>query len=410
MLGRVQQRADTSRLKGDSMRPQRLALTTLAAILCSAFVGMQPSGAAAATTTNALQRFTPLYMGAGAAPSAAQAVAIAKNYNIVAEHAGVLTPYLTAMKAANPSLKVIAYINGAFDQSTAGNTYPTSWYALGATHKRIQSKGFGNWLMLPTAQWAATVGGLCKSAIASSRYDGCFLDTLGVAPLSPGYVSSPPINPATHQVFTKQTWIADQANTITATKTANSGKLIMANGLHDGTYFQYTQPLLTADGTAMAETWLRVSAEPESKFPAVSEWQQDVSMLVTAGTRNEVVGVVTKLWTNATAAQVTQWHIFTIASFLMGTNGKSVYCFTAAKTIAGMSTDSPLDHTLIGVPTGAMTMKNGAYIRTFTLGIAAVNPGTGSVTVQLGGSFTNLAGRVVTSETLPAHSGDVFIR
>jgi hypothetical protein len=31
----------------------------------------------------------------------------------------------------------------------------------------------------------------------------------------------------------------------------------------------------------MAETWLRVSTEPENRFPALSEWQEDVSMLLT---------------------------------------------------------------------------------------------------------------------------------
>ena len=349
-------------------------------------------------------------MGTGAKPTEAEAVAIAKNYDIVAEHGGLLTPYLTAMRAANPTVKVIAYINGAFDQSKGGNAYPMAWYALGANGKRIQSRGFGNWLMLPTAQWASMVATLCKNSIVSSKYDGCFLDTLGIAPLSPGYVTSPPINPATHQVFTKQTWIADQSNTITTTKSANSGKLIMANGLHDGTYFQYTEPLLTADGTAMAETWLRVSTEPENRFPSLSEWQEDVSMLVTAGSKNEVIGVVTKLWSKATPAQVTQWHIFMIATFLMGTNGTSLYCFTAAHTVAGMSEDSPLDHTAIGMPTAAMTLKSGVYTRTFTNGIAAVNPGTGSVSIQLGGSYRNLAGKLVTSETLSAHSGDVFIK
>lgn len=392
------------------MKAQRLGLTLLAVVVGSTFMSTQPQAVGAATTVNALQRFTPLYMASGTKPTAGQAIAIARNYNIVAEHGGVLTPYLPAMKAANPSLKVIAYLNGAFDQSNAGNKYPMSWYALGANGKRIQSQGFGNWLMLPTPKWAATVGTICKNAVASSKYDGCFLDTLGIAPLSPGYVTSPPINPATHQVFTKQTWIADQSNTITATKNANSGKLIMANGLHDGTYFQYTQPLLTADGTAMAETWLRVSTEPEGLFPTLSEWRQDVSMLVTAGAKGEAIGVVTKLWTNATPAQVTQWHIFTIASFLMGTNGRSMYCFTAAKTTAGMSQDSLLDHAAIGMPAGPMTLKNGAYVRTFTTGIAAVNPGTGPATIQLGGSYHNLAGKVVTSETLPAHSGDVFVK
>jgi hypothetical protein len=349
-------------------------------------------------------------MATGSKPTEAEAIAIARDFDLVAEHAGVLTPYLAAMKAANPSLKVLAYINGAFDQSAAGNLYPMSWYAVGANGKRIRSKAFGNWLMLPTAQWASTVATLCKKTNASSKYDGCFLDTLGIAPLSPGYVTAPPINPATHQVFTPQTWIADQSNTITATKNGNRGKLIMANGLHDGSKFSITQPLLTADGTAMAEVWLRVSTNSEDSWPSLAVWNQDVSMLVTAGSKGEVIGVVTKLWTNATAAQVTQWHIFMIATFLMGTNGHSWYCFTAAKSVAGMSEDSPLDHTAIGTPTGAMTLKGGVYTRAYSNGMAAVNPGTSSVTIQLGGSYLNLEGKKVTSETLPAHSGEVFIK
>jgi hypothetical protein len=394
------------------MKVTRVAVTMLAALVGTAYIGAgAPTvDAKAATTASALQRFTPLYMGTGGKPSEAQAVAIAKEYDIVAEHAGVLTPFLSAMKAANPAVKVIAYINGAFDQSNTGNKYPLSWYATGANGKRIQSQSFGNWLMLPTPLWASTVGTLCATTIVSSHYDGCFLDTLGIAPLSPGYVTEPPIDPSTHKVFTSQTWIADQAKTITATKTANPGKLIMANGLHDGSKFSITQPLLTAGGTAMAEVWLRVSTNPEGNWPSLSVWNQDVAMLVTAGSKHEVIGVVTKLWSNATAAQVTQWHIFMISTFLMGTNGSSMYCFTSSKTIAGMSTDTPLDHAAIGMPTGAMTSKNGIYSRTFSNGMAAVNPGTKSVTIQLGGSYTNLEGRVVSSETLAAHTGDVFVK
>jgi hypothetical protein len=49
-------------------------------------------------------------------------------------------------------------------------------------------------------------------------------------------------------------------------------------------------------------------------------------------------------------------------------------------------------------------------MRPYSNGMAAVNPGSSSVTVQLGGSYINLEGKTVSSETLPAHSGDVFIK
>jgi hypothetical protein len=51
------------------MKARRLALVLLAAVLGTAYAGIQPAAVGAATTTNALQRFTPLYMGTGAKPT-----------------------------------------------------------------------------------------------------------------------------------------------------------------------------------------------------------------------------------------------------------------------------------------------------------------------------------------------------
>jgi hypothetical protein len=49
------------------------------------------------------------------------------------------------------------------------------------------------------------------------------------------------------------------------------------------------------------------------------------------------------------------------------------------------------------------------YQRSFTNGIAIVNPGTSPVTVAFGTSYTNLDGTVVTQETLAPDSGDVLV-
>jgi Hypothetical glycosyl hydrolase family 15 len=366
-------------------------------------------GSTATSSGFAMLRFTPLYMGGGKF-SLAQAVAIAKNYDVIAEHSGVLTPYVAAMHAANPRLKIVAYINGAFDQSGAGNKYPMSWYAVNAKGQRVRSVGFGNWLMLPNSAWSQTVAKMCTAELAKSKYDGCFLDTLGIGPLLPGYVNGVPVNPATHKVFTSTAWIAAQAGTITAVKAANRSAVVVANGLADGQKFGSTQPLLTAAGMAMSEIFLRVSRNPESAFPTTANWLQDVNMLVTAGAHGESVLTVTKLWVKATAAQVAQWHSFAEATFLLGTNGLSAYCFTTSQSAAGLTVDTPWDHLAIGTPTGAYSQSGGIYRRTFTLGIVAVNPGTSAATISLGGSYHNLQGNIVTSMSIPAHSGEIFIK
>lgn len=356
-----------------------------------------------------LLHFSPLYMGGGRF-TLAQAQAVARNYDVIAEHTGVLTPYIAAMKAVNPSLKIVAYINGAFDQSTAGNKYPASWYAKAANGKRVQSVTFHNWLMLPTASWASSVASTCKQQIAQSKYDGCFLDTLGIGPLLPGYVTGLPVDPATHKVFTSSTWIADQSKTITAVKSANPSALVIANGLADGQKFSQTSPLLAASHMAMSEIWLRVSHNPENSFPSTANWLQDVNMLTYASAHGYGVMTVTKLWVKATSAQVEQWHRFTVGTFLLGDGGSSGYCFTTGQTSAGLSIDNADDNVAIGTPTGAYTQAGGAYKRTFTNGVVVVNPGSSPVSVSLGAALINLSGAHVSSETLAPHTADIFIK
>ncbi len=356
-----------------------------------------------------LKRFSPLYMGGGKF-TLAQAQAIARNYDIIAEHTGVLTPYVAAMKAINPSLKIVAYINGAFDQSSSGNKYALSWYAKDAKGNRVRSVSFGNWLMLPTSQWASTVSGLCKQQLTKSHYDGCFLDTLGLGPLLPGYVTGLPINPATHKVFTSQTWIADQSNTITAVKNGSPTALVVANGLADGQKYSQTNPLLAAAHTAMSEIWLRVSHNPEGSFPSTADWLLDVNMLVNASSHGWGVMTVTKLWVKATSAQIEQWHRFTLATFLLGDGGLSAYCFTDAQTAAGLSINTADDNVAIGTPTGAFSLVGGAYRRSFTNGIVVVNPSGSPVNISLGSSMIDLSGGHVASETLAPHTGDIFLK
>lgn len=184
----------------------------------------------------------------------------------------------------------------------------------------------------------------------------------------------------------------------------------MPNGLGNGQKFANTEPILAAAGTGMAELWLRVNNWPVNRFPSSTDWLQDVNMLVTAASKHEVILTVTKLWVNATTTQQNHWHAFTEASFLLGTDGKSAYCFTTDQTQPGLSLDTPYDHVAIGTPTGAMSNSGNLYKRTFTNGIAAVNPGTSAVTIQLGGTYINLAGKSVSSETLAPDTADIFVR
>jgi hypothetical protein len=360
-------------------------------------------------------RYLPIYEAGGAHFTEAQAVAIAHDFDVIVAHSGTFTPYVSAMHAANPGLRIAAYLNGEFDQSPAGNQYPSAWYARDARGNRIQSTMFRNWLMLPNnPAWQSTVAHQCTQQIAKSHYDGCMVDTLGTGPLGNGYCTGLPIDPATHHVFTTAQWIAGTSGIAGAVKQANRNAIVIPNGLQDGPkYFASagaTEALIAAAGNGMSEVWLRVSRDSANAFPSVATWLQDVNEIVNAESHGWGVVTTTKLWTNASASQVAQWHKFTIATFLMGAGGHSAYCFSTAQTAAAISATTPWDSVAIGAPTGSYHAANGGYERSFTNGMAIVNPGNSPVTFSFGGPFVNLNGQTVTSETLPPHSGDVVIR
>ena len=369
--------------------------------------GMPPSG-------TVLPLFSPAYMGKHWSMNATEAVTIARDFDLVAAQTSIFKPYTAAMKQANPQLEIVAYLNGMFDQSNGGTKYPASWYALTSAGKRITSS-FGNYLMNPgNASWGSNVASECAAAMASSGYTGCFLDTMGTAPLGAGYDTGLPINPATGAVWTANAWIAATSKVAAAVKTANPTAVVILNGLSSGgKYFSTnasTAPLLVPTGAAMAEVWLRTAGAPITQFPTTAKWLEDVNMLVDSERVGQSVLTTTKLFTSSTQAQQDQWHKFSLASFLLAAGGHSYFSFDASQADTAIVASSPWDHVAIGTPLGAYAQSGSLYGRSFTNGEVWVNPSNSPATVTFTTQHLNLAGAQVTSETLAPNTGDVFLQ
>src|SRR5579864_2521495 len=233
-----------------------------------------------------LPRFAPVYMGTHWTMTQTEAVTIAQEFNVIAAQDSVFPKYVAAMRAANPNLRIVAYINGTFDLGSGGTSYPMSWYETSGTGARIRST-FGNYLLDPgNPLWQQTVAQQCTAAITKSHYDGCFIDTLGTAPLDAGYVTGLPMNPATHAVWTGPAWLSATTAIASAVQAAHPGAVIIANGLANGSkYFSSagaTSQLLNASGAAMAELWLRPPGASATSFPSVTKWLANVRMLADA--------------------------------------------------------------------------------------------------------------------------------
>ena len=366
------------------------------------------------TPSTVLPRFAPAFMGSHWSMTQAQAVTVAQNFDVVAAQANIFKGYAAAMKLANPNVRLVAYINGTFDNSATGTKYPSSWYERDASGHQIRSSGFGNYLMDPAnPAWGRNVASECSAAMASSGYDGCFLDTMGTGPLGAGYCTGLPINPATGAVWTAPAWIAATSSVASAVVAANPGAVVILNGLSSGgKYFSTTAStaaLLNPTHAAMAEVWLRTAGGSITSYPSASKWLQDVNMLVDAEHAGQSILTTTKLFTSSTQAQQDQWHKFSLASFLLAADGHSYYAFLAAHTDAAILATSTWDHVAIGTPLGAFTQSGLLFERSFSNGIVAVNPNSTPATITFTSQYINLAGAQVTSETLAPNTGDVFL-
>jgi hypothetical protein len=115
----------------------------------------------------------------------------------------------------------------------------------------------------------------------------------------------------------------------------------------------------------------------------------------------------TKVWTTATRAEKDAWYEYTLASFLLGNDGRSRFFFSY--TPGDSTVDRPWNDLALGGASGPYAKTSGVYQRSFSAGRVLVNPTTASVTVALGGTFRTLEGEIVTSVTLPPNSGKILL-
>lgn len=360
-----------------------------------------------------LRRFAPIYMGgfpgANATFTLAQALTIAQNYDVVAAYWGSFQPYVAQMKAANPHLELLAYVNATFAALSHG--YPSSWFAHDAQGNLVSASLFPGTDMMDVSNsaWRANVAQVCATLRAQSGYDGCFLDVLGPAPMSPGYASAPPIDPSTGQPWTAASYLAQTRQIALAVQAALPTIPIVGNAIINGANYYDpiapTAPLGTAVTDGMAEAWFRAASMGPTQYRPESKWIEDVNMIRDSEAAGHPVVVTVKLWQPATAAQIDSVHTFSLASFLMATSGQSIYSFSTGNTPSQLFQTWSLDGVNLGTPTAAYTQSGNAFERTFTRGMVLANPSTSSLQVQVPPGYATLAGTPVSTVTLAADTG-----
>jgi hypothetical protein len=345
----------------------------------------------------------------------------AANFNVITAHVIAYEGQVPAMKVVNPNLRVLAYMNATFSQAYQGTTYPIQDYAVDAQGHRVTASKSGNFLMDPSnTDWINNRINQCEIDVEESGYDGCYLDLLGGAPVGSGFVTAPPINQSTHQPWTRSQWLTATANLAASMQAAvhsitvyGHPVLVYGNGLVNGA--QYYDPVAPSsmligslDG-GVAESWLRQQGDSVTKTVTASVWLENVNMIAAVEAMGKPLLIITKLWVPATQAQQDAWREFALASYLMGTQGLSMFFFSAGWQIP-RTTFLPWYNTTLGAASGPYSFQSsmGVYERTFANGLVLVNVDSVPHTVTLGQTYYTLGRQAITSATMAPSSGLVL--
>jgi hypothetical protein len=348
---------------------------------------------------------------------------------------GYLPDYVSDMRAANPHLVILTYLNATLAQAYASPgedkcfpSGPGGWYLYNAQGQAegypatdgVRSVEFGNWLMNPlepvapantkcpttpwaanTPTWADAVANECYEFYHDFSYNGCFLDVLGDELLSGSYLTSPPIDPLTHEPWTGEGWLQATQSITAAVRAKNPTIALFGNGLEDGSkYFEAGDPssqvLQNLDG-GQSELWIRQAYDGVTTYRPEPEWLEDVNEIVAAQNEGRNVLATVKVWLPAgtvTEQQYNAWHVYALASFLLATNGSSFFNFSEAPlgtaitddpacaqggcvgeaTPADAAASTALDEVNLGQPIGGYSQEGSVFFRRFTGGLVAVNP------------------------------------
>ncbi|MDQ2757190.1 MAG: putative glycoside hydrolase family 15 protein [Actinomycetota bacterium] len=396
------------------------SLGVLAAGLGSALVApVHP--ASAAPGPSVFHTYGPQYMSRIWSVTKDQAIADAREFGVIAAKPDIYAAYLPAMKAANPSLVVVAYMNASMARPTEGSTYPAGWYVRDASGVQVRSK-YSNYMMdVRKPGWILNRTNECKRILVTSGYDGCMLDIMGPGvvngPFGPtGQVDRQPVDARTGQNWTFSDWMAGTTHLADVMQTSVAPRLVYGNGVSDGvryfgtTAMDGTDQLLTPARSVIAEGFLRSGRAPIGSVPDLPTWQANVAMVKDAEARGVELLLTTKAWTVASQQQKDQVHEFSLGTYLLAAGGRTRWVFLYDE--AG---DTMVYHpwwteaAALGGPRGDdFVNPTGLYQRNFVGGRVLVNPGRTTVSQGLGRAFVTLDGATVTRVTLPPHSARVL--
>ncbi len=347
-------------------------------------------------------------------PGRTMALRQAREFDVIIAHSTTYDDYVGAMLNANRNVRLFVYVQGMFSNDRG---LPSGWYAHSRSGHRIRSEEFGTFLMNPKSDgWRRKVLSVCRQRLRASRYHGCFLDSLGPTGVNEDSVTALPINPSTHRVYRRRQWLNATKRLSARVEGAIAPRPTLMNGLVDGPGYANesgrTERLLDGATGGMMEAFMRSSRWRTSYYKGVTAWRQDVAALADAARRRQgsIVLAITKVWSSATSAQISSWHRYALASFLLGY--KPNHAYFSFRSNHRLTTPYRWWDVRLGAPSGDFhRVRTGMYVRAFGNGLVVVNPTSSAHSMRLRTRYVDLAGvtrRAGSALRLPAHTAQIL--
>ncbi|WP_196777956.1 putative glycoside hydrolase [Lentzea aerocolonigenes] len=332
---------------------------------------------------------------------------------------------ISKLKAANPSVQVFVYKdlsstrsyachNGVDDAQLptgigycdASRNHP-EWFLLSPAGQRLQYSGYsGHWQMdIGNVAYQNAWADAVISASKASGFDGVLMDNAlfscatyhdNVCPAR--YPTDASIQTAYKAMFANTRAKFTSAGLKTVANLANAR-------LYAGGWNAYTTNL---DG-GFDEWWLTFS--DTNRLPEYSEgWSRQLAEI----SANEARGKIT--WVQPHFSDSAQAPFrYALASFLMVSGPRSAFSPVARTDGYGDPPQWRSEYTWrLGAPSGSYrAIATNLFRRDFACGMVLVNAnpaGAATSTVPLGGTYTDEAGRTVTSVRLAGTSGSILRR
>ncbi|MGD0370608.1 MAG: putative glycoside hydrolase [Candidatus Dormibacteria bacterium] len=330
--------------------------------------------------------------GAAGQRSSAGWQAAAQNDSILIGNAGVYAKWIPQLRSWNPKLMILVYNLGPYLQSGSSdfNTIrqqDPSWFAHDAHGNLITLHKFpGNYLMdVGNAGYRAWHAQQLAATVAADGFDGAMDDSMGTAALSTGYSTGVPIDAATGQAYTDAEYLANSVLMLNADKAALNGKYLAFNGLISGTeYERDTETLATSNANAgISELFLRQPTSPINSFPSTSELDATLEMMSSMAAHGKALLGWTKVWVNASSAQLNKWEQYGLAAYLLGRGSASYWDFMPSHSADNTVISYSNMRDQLGTPLGNYTTNGSTLTRKFQDGSVSLNTSTDTGTITV---------------------------